>query len=29
MTLARFEDNLDRYQRGEPLRNVVDLKAGY
>jgi phosphoglycerate dehydrogenase-like enzyme len=24
-----FRDNLDRYQRGEPLRNVVDLPAGY
>jgi phosphoglycerate dehydrogenase-like enzyme len=27
--VAIFRDNLDRYQRGEPLRNVVDLKAGY
>jgi phosphoglycerate dehydrogenase-like enzyme len=24
-----FADNLDRYVRGEPLRNVVDLTAGY
>ena len=24
-----FLDNLDRYRRGEPLRNLVDLKAGY
>ena len=24
-----FLDNLDRYRRGEPLRNVVDLQAGY
>jgi phosphoglycerate dehydrogenase-like enzyme len=24
-----FRDNLDRHQRGEPLRNVVDLPAGY
>jgi phosphoglycerate dehydrogenase-like enzyme len=24
-----FADNLDRYVRGEPLRNVVDLAAGY
>ncbi len=24
-----FLDNLDRYQKGEPLRNVVDLKRGY
>jgi phosphoglycerate dehydrogenase-like enzyme len=26
---AIFLDNLDRYRRGEPLRNVVDLRAGY
>jgi phosphoglycerate dehydrogenase-like enzyme len=26
---AIFLDNLDRYRRGEPLRNVVDLSAGY
>jgi phosphoglycerate dehydrogenase-like enzyme len=26
---AIFLDNLDRYRSGEPLRNVVDLKAGY
>ncbi len=26
---ALFLDNLDRYRRGEPLRNVVDLEAGY
>lgn len=24
-----FLDNLTRYQQGQPLRNVVDLKAGY
>lgn len=24
-----FVDNFDRYARGEPLRNVVDKKAGY
>jgi phosphoglycerate dehydrogenase-like enzyme len=24
-----FLDNLDRYRREEPLRNLVDLKAGY
>ena len=24
-----FADNLRRYQRGEPLRNMVDLDAGY
>jgi len=24
-----FADNLGRYLRGEPLRNVVDLRAGY
>ncbi len=24
-----FLDNLDRYLRGEPLRNLVDLEAGY
>ena len=24
-----FLDNLDRYRRGEPLRNLVDLEAGY
>ncbi|MFI5284459.1 MAG: D-2-hydroxyacid dehydrogenase [Candidatus Dormibacterales bacterium] len=24
-----FLDNLDRYRRGEPLRNLVDLRAGY
>ena len=24
-----FADNLERYQRGEPLRNVVDPAAGY
>jgi phosphoglycerate dehydrogenase-like enzyme len=24
-----FLDNLDRYRRNEPLRNVVDLRAGY
>jgi len=27
--LALFADNLDRYTRGEPLRNVVDRVAGY
>jgi phosphoglycerate dehydrogenase-like enzyme len=27
--LALFADNLDRYTRGEPLRNVVDRAAGY
>jgi phosphoglycerate dehydrogenase-like enzyme len=26
---ALFTDNLRRYLRGEPLRNVVDLSAGY
>lgn len=26
---AIFLDNLNRYRRGEPLRNVVDLGAGY
>ncbi len=26
---AIFLDNLDRYRRQEPLRNVVDLRAGY
>ena len=24
-----FVDNFDRYLRGEPLRNVVDIDAGY
>ena len=24
-----FLDNLERYQAGEPLRNVVDKKIGY
>jgi phosphoglycerate dehydrogenase-like enzyme len=27
--LALFLDNWGRYQRGEPLRNVVDKRAGY
>ena len=27
--LAVFEDNLDRYLRGRPLRNVVDKRLGY
>jgi phosphoglycerate dehydrogenase-like enzyme len=27
--LALFADNLERYTRGEPLRNVVDRAAGY
>lgn len=27
--LAIFLDNLGRFQRGEPLRNVVDKQAGY
>ena len=27
--LALFADNLERYTRGEPLRNVVDRDAGY
>jgi phosphoglycerate dehydrogenase-like enzyme len=27
--VALFSDNLRRYERGEPLRNVVDLDAGY
>lgn len=27
--IALFNDNLRRYQRGESLRNVVDLSAGY
>jgi phosphoglycerate dehydrogenase-like enzyme len=27
--LALFADNLDRYQRGETLHNVVDRAAGY
>jgi len=27
--LALFADNLDRYTRSEPLRNVVDRAAGY
>ncbi len=27
--LAIFLDNLDRYQRGEPMRNVVDKRLGY
>jgi phosphoglycerate dehydrogenase-like enzyme len=26
---ALFADNLERFVRGEPLRNVVDLRAGY
>jgi phosphoglycerate dehydrogenase-like enzyme len=26
---ALFLDNLDRFRRGEPLRNLVDLAAGY
>ncbi|MCU1461229.1 MAG: putative oxidoreductase [Acidimicrobiales bacterium] len=26
---ALFEDNLGRFVRGEPMRNVVDLTAGY
>jgi hypothetical protein len=28
-TLQQFVDNLARYVRGEPLRNVVDKLAGY
>jgi phosphoglycerate dehydrogenase-like enzyme len=24
-----FSDNLRRYQRGKPLRNIVDTAAGY
>jgi phosphoglycerate dehydrogenase-like enzyme len=24
-----FLDNFERYRRGEPLKNVVDLAAGY
>jgi phosphoglycerate dehydrogenase-like enzyme len=28
-SLALFLDNLKRYRAGEPLRNVVDKKAGY
>jgi phosphoglycerate dehydrogenase-like enzyme len=28
-SVEMFRDNLDRYERGEPLRNVVDLSAGY
>jgi len=28
-TLALFLDNLRRWKAGEPLQNVVDLKAGY
>jgi len=24
-----FSDNVQRFQRGEPLRNVVDAHAGY
>lgn len=27
--IARIADNLDRYLRGEPLMNVVDLSVGY
>jgi phosphoglycerate dehydrogenase-like enzyme len=27
--LQLFADNLDRFTRGEPLRNVVDRAAGY
>ena len=27
--LRLFADNLDRFTRGEPLRNVVDRAAGY
>ena len=27
--LALFADNLDRFTRGEPMRNVVDRAAGY
>lgn len=27
--LALFEENLDRYLRGQPLRNVVDKRLGY
>ena len=27
--LAIFEDNLERYLEGRPLRNVVDKQAGY
>ena len=27
--LAIFLDNLGRFRRGEPLRNVVDKQAGY
>ena len=27
--LALFADNLERYTRNEPLRNVVDRAAGY
>jgi phosphoglycerate dehydrogenase-like enzyme len=27
--LEVFLDNLDRYQAGEPLRNVVDKQLGY
>jgi phosphoglycerate dehydrogenase-like enzyme len=26
---ALFADNLDRYSRGDELRNVVDVAAGY
>jgi phosphoglycerate dehydrogenase-like enzyme len=29
LVLEFFADNLERYARGEPLRNVVDLGAGY
>jgi phosphoglycerate dehydrogenase-like enzyme len=27
--VALFADNLRRFERGEPLRNVVDKRAGY
>ena len=27
--VALFRDNLDRFRRGQPLRNLVDLEAGY
>jgi phosphoglycerate dehydrogenase-like enzyme len=29
LSLRVFVENFDRFQRGEPLLNVVDKKAGY
>jgi phosphoglycerate dehydrogenase-like enzyme len=29
LTMQVFLDNFERYQKGEPLLNIVDKKAGY